>query len=163
LTGVEKLGIFRKNQILSGIERSKCMARTLWIAALIAAGMLFTGCENPRVSDAHLLTTEASMEAAAGEGFLVPDAAEADYVENAAAARQAYRDALTSLAEYYGSVGNATKLRWANTELKTFDQMVHYRYLQPAEWVPPSLKAMDSLKTPTFSIGRPENWKATPG
>lgn len=121
------------------------MTRTLWIAALIAAGMFFTGCQNPRVTDAHLLTTEAAMQKAQGEGFLVPDATETDFVENAAAACQGYRDALTSLANYYASVGNATKLRWANTELKTFDQMVHYRYLQPAEWAPQNLSASDSI------------------
>ena len=114
------------------------MARNLLVAAVMA-GILLTGCNNPRKSDAHLLVTEADIQAAQSEGFLVPDAAEADYVENAAAARETYRQALVVLADYYSSVGNATKLQWANTELKTFDQMVHYRYLQPAEWVPDNL------------------------
>ena len=71
---------------------------------------------------------------------------EADYVEHLAATREAYREALVGLADYYASVGNATKLQWANTELKTFDQMVHYRYLQPAEWVPENLTAMNSIE-----------------
>lgn len=122
------------------------MARNLLMAAVIAAGLLLTGCDNPRRSDAHLLTTEADMQMAASGDFLVPDAMEVDYVENAAAARQAYRGALISLADYYASVGNANKLQWANTELKTFDQMVHYRYLQPAEWVPDNLVAMNSIE-----------------
>jgi tetratricopeptide (TPR) repeat protein len=117
----------------------------LFIAGITAI-LYMAGCNNPRRSDAHLLVTQADMQMAQGEGFLMPDAAEADYVENAVAARQAYRDALTSLADYYSSVGNATKLQWARTELKTFDQMVHYRYLQPAEWVPQNRMAMNSIE-----------------
>lgn len=122
------------------------MGRNLLIIAAIAAGLFITGCENPRVSDAHLLVTEADIQQAQTEGFLIPDAAEADYVENMAATREAYRGSLIGLADYYASVGNATKLQWANTELKTFDQMVHYRYLQPAEWVPENLTAMNSIE-----------------
>ena len=121
------------------------MTRNLLIIAGIAAALL-TGCNNPRVSDSHLMVTEADIQTAQGAGFLVPDAVEADYVENAAAAREAYRQALNSLADYYGSIGNATKLQWANTELKTFDQMVHYRYLAPGEWVPENLSAMSSIE-----------------
>lgn len=122
------------------------MVRNLLLIAAIAAGLFITGCDNPRVSDAHLLVTQADMQQAQGEGFLMPDAAEADYVEHMAATREAYREALVGLADYYASVGNATKLQWANTELKTFDQMVHYRYLQPAEWVPKNLTAMNSIE-----------------
>ncbi len=122
------------------------MVRNLLIIAAIAAGLFMAGCNNPRVSDAHLLVTEADIQTVPAEGFLIPDAAEADYVENMAATRQAYRQALQGLANYYASVGNATKLQWANTELKTFDQMVHYRYLQPAEWVPENLTAMNSIE-----------------
>ncbi|MBL7214396.1 MAG: hypothetical protein ISS71_01825 [Phycisphaerae bacterium] len=122
------------------------MVRNRIIAAVILAGIFLAGCDNPRKSDAHLLVTQADMQMAQSEGFLVPDAMEVDYAENAAAARQAYRNALISLADYYSSVGNATKLQWANTELKTFDQMVQYRYLQPAEWVPENLTAMNSIE-----------------
>ncbi len=122
------------------------MARNVLIATAILAGLILTGCNNPRVTDSHLLVTEADIQTAQGQGFLVPDAMEADYVENTAAARETYRQALTSLAEYYASVGNATKLQWANTELTTFDQMVHYRYLSPGEWVPENLSAMNSIE-----------------
>lgn len=122
------------------------MVRNLLIILTVAAVLAVAGCENPRRSDAHLLVTETDMQTAQGEGYLMPDAAEADYVEKMAATRQAYRDALMGLADYYSSVGNATKLQWANTELKTFDQMVHYRYLAPAEWVPQNLTAMNSIE-----------------
>ncbi len=122
------------------------MVRNGWIIAAAITIMWAAGCENPRRSDAHLLVTEAQMQTARTEGFLMPDAAEADYVENMAGAREAYRQALIMLADYYASVGNATKLQWANTELTTLDQMVQYRYLQPAEWVPENLMAMNSIE-----------------
>lgn len=122
------------------------MVRNLLIIAAIAAGLMITGCNNPRVSDSHLLITETDVPPAPAEGYLMPGAGEADYVEGMAATREEYRRALQSLADYYASVGNATKLQWANTELKTFDQMVHYRYLQPAEWVPQDLTAMNSIE-----------------
>ena len=122
------------------------MARNLLIIAGVTAILYLAGCNNPRVSDAHLLVTEAEMQQAQDEGFLMPNAAEVDYVEQMAAAREAYRNALTSLADYYSSVGNAAKLQWANTELKTFDQMVHYRYVQPAEWVPEDRMAINSIE-----------------
>lgn len=122
------------------------MVRNLLIIAAIAAGLMITGCSNPRVSDSHLLMTETDVLPAPAEGYLMPGAGEADYVEAMAATREEYRQALQSLADYYASVGNATKLQWANTELKTFDQMVHYRYLQPAEWFPEDLTAMNSIE-----------------
>ncbi|MHC5083813.1 MAG: tetratricopeptide repeat protein [Planctomycetota bacterium] len=43
-------------------------------------------------------------------------------------------------------MGNATKLGWAQAELKTFDQMIHYRYMQPAEWMNPDRQAMNSIE-----------------
>lgn len=119
------------------------MTRISLIAALVLPGVFLIGCDNPRTRDAHLL--EPAVVSPDGF-FLAPDAGEVDYVENLAATRDAYRQALMTLVDYYGSVGNATKLQWAQTELKTFDQMVHYQYLQPAEWVPENLAATDSIE-----------------
>lgn len=120
------------------------MTRISLIAALILPGVFVIGCDNPRTRDAHLLEPQAP--ASSGGVFLAPDASEVDYVENLAATRDAYRQGLTALIDYYSSTGNATKLQWAQTELKTFDQMVHYQYLQPAEWVPENLAATDSIE-----------------
>lgn len=108
---------------------------------LVLAGCIFIGCDNPRSRDVHLLTTPQPVVAEGETAFLAPDAGEVDFVENMAAARQAYREALEGLLSYYRSVGNATKARWAQTELRTFDQMVRYQYIQPAEWTPKDLKA----------------------
>jgi len=120
------------------------MTRISLIAALILPGVFVVGCDNPRTRDAHLLEPQGAAVVSPDKVFLAPDATEVDYVENLAATRDSYRQALKALVDYYGSVGNAAKLRWAQTELKTFDQMVHYQYLQPAEWVPENLAAADS-------------------
>ncbi|MEN8127624.1 MAG: tetratricopeptide repeat protein [Planctomycetota bacterium] len=122
------------------------MTRISLIAALVLPSVFLIGCENPRVRDEHLLAPR-NVPAASEDGvYLAPDAAEVDYVENAAATRDAYRRALTGLLDYYASVGNATKLQWAKMELKTFDQMISYQYLQPAEWIPENLSATDSIQ-----------------
>lgn len=122
------------------------MTRISLIAALILPSVFLIGCENPKVRDAHLLESQNAAAVEPGEIFLAPDAGEVDYVENLAASRDAYRKALIGLLDYYRSVGNATKLQWAQTELKTFDQMVRYQYLQPAEWVPENLTASESIE-----------------
>lgn len=122
------------------------MTRISLIAALVLPVVFLVGCENPKVLDAHLLKPQPGETMPAEGIFLAPDATEVDYVETLAASRDAYRQALTALVGYYRSVGNAAKLKWAQTELKTFDQMVQYRYLQPAEWVPEDLMATDSIE-----------------
>jgi len=122
------------------------MTRISLIAALVLPGVFLIGCDNPRTRDAHLLEPQGVAVVSPDAVFLAPDAGEVDYVENLAGTREAYRQALMTLVDYYGSVGNATKLQWAQTELKTFDQMVHYQYLQPAEWVPVNLAATDSIE-----------------
>ena len=122
------------------------MVRNLLIVAIILGGLALTGCDNPRRTDAHLLSAPEAIEAQETEVYLAAGAGEADYVENLAAQRAAYRQALGELRDYYRSVGNATKGQWADTELMTFDQMVHYRYIQPGEWVPENLTAMNSIE-----------------
>ena len=122
------------------------MTRISLIAALILPGVFFIGCDNPRTRDAHLLDPQDIPAVSQDDVFLAPDASEVDYVENLAATRDAYRRALISLVDYYSSVGNATKLQWAKTELETYDQMVRYQYLQPAEWLPVNLAATDSIE-----------------
>lgn len=110
------------------------------VVSLVAAA----GCENPRKTDKHLLIVPADMDSVQA-GFLMPGAGEADYVEQVAATRAAYREALGSLLAYYRSVGNYTKGRWAATEIRTLDQMVQYTYLSPAETAPASLQARDII------------------
>jgi tetratricopeptide (TPR) repeat protein len=122
------------------------MTRISLIAALVLPGMFLAGCDNTKSRDAHLLEPQEVAVVPQDGVYLAPGAAEVDYVENLAASRDAYRQALIGLLDYYSTVGNATKQQWAQTELKTFDQMVRYQYLQPAEWVPENLTAADSIE-----------------
>jgi tetratricopeptide (TPR) repeat protein len=119
------------------------MKTMVWaaIAAALAAGLM-SGCSNPRVTDVHLTDSELAR---IQQGILMPDSREVDYVEQLAAARQGYKQSLLDLIAYYESVGNATKLQWARTELKTFEQVVRYSYLMPGEWMPESLSASESI------------------
>ena len=121
------------------------MTRISLIAALVLPGLFLVGCDNTKSRDAHLLEAQVAVVPQDGV-YLAPGANEVDYVENLAASRDAYRRALIGLLEHYSTIGNATKLQWAQTELKTFDQMVRYQYLQPAEWVSENLAATDSIE-----------------
>lgn len=122
------------------------MTRISLIAAFVLPGVFLIGCENPRTRDAHLLEPQDVSVVPQDGVYLAPGANEVDYVENLAASRDAYRQALIGLLDHYRNIGNATKLQWAQTELKTFDQMVRYQYLQPAEWVPENLAATESIE-----------------
>jgi tetratricopeptide (TPR) repeat protein len=122
------------------------MARNLAIATtLIIAALVFTGCYNPKIDDAHLLLTPQEQQVAEKGVLLTPDAGEVDMVEQIAAARNAYQTALEELMAYYKSVGNETKRRWAQNELTTFKQMAQYRYLMPGEWVTQNMSATEDV------------------
>jgi tetratricopeptide (TPR) repeat protein len=114
------------------------------LIAVVFSLVVAAGCQDTRRTDAHLLVEPAPMEAIEA-GVLMPGAGEADYVEQVAATRMAYREALESLAAYYRSVGNYTKGQWAQNELRTFNQMVRYMYLSPAEVAPANLQARDVI------------------
>ncbi len=111
------------------------------LAAVVTVGFL-SGCSNPRVTDVHLTDSDLAR---IQQGVLMPNAREVDYVEQLAAAREGYKKSLLDLIAYYESTGNATKLRWARTELRTFDQAVRYNYLMPGEWLPVNLSASESI------------------
>ena len=122
------------------------MTRISLIAALVLPGLFLVGCDNTKSRDAHLLEPQEVVVVSQDGVYLAPGANEVDFVENLAASRDAYRRALIGLLDHYRTIGNATKQQWAQTELKTFDQMVRYQYLQPAEWVSENLAATDSIE-----------------
>lgn len=68
-------------------------------------------------------------------------ASEADLVEQMSIHRQAYRNALKSLINFYSEAGNNMKLRWAKDELKQFDGTAQYKYIIDAIVAPESLRA----------------------
>lgn len=78
-------------------------------------------------------------------GFAVPAAAEVDHVEKMAGCRNKYMASLESLIDYYTSSGDAMKLRWAQRELGSLENMIKYRYLTPGELGAEGLVAMNSI------------------
>jgi tetratricopeptide (TPR) repeat protein len=121
------------------------MARNLAIATtVIIAALVFTGCYNPKIDDAHLLLTPQEQQVA-DKGVLAPDAGEVDAVERVAEARAGYQAAMEELIAYYKSTGNETKRRWAQNELTTFRQMAQYRYLMPGEVVTQNMSATEDV------------------
>jgi tetratricopeptide (TPR) repeat protein len=122
------------------------MARNLTIAAMLTiAALVFTGCYNPKIDDAHLLLTPQEQQVADKGVMLAPDAGEVDVVERVAEARTGYQTALEELIAYYKSTGNENKRRWAQNELTTFRQMAQYRYLMPGEWVTQNMSATEDV------------------
>lgn len=119
------------------------MSKGIQLAVIALPIVFLIGCQNPRVTDAHLTDSQIAQ---IREGVLMPDAREVDYVEQLAAAREGYKQALLDLTAYYETIGNATKLQWARRELMTFDQMVQYSYLMPGEYLPENLSASDSIE-----------------
>ena len=110
------------------------MSKIRIFSAAVIIGLI-AGCYRPQVDDAHLIISPADTKLMETQGYLAPQAGEADAVERLAAARDAYLTALQELTGYYRSTGNATKLRWAENELKSVMQTAQYRYLMPGEWV----------------------------
>lgn len=70
---------------------------------------------------------------------------EVELVENVAVAREAYRLALEALKTHYVDTHNATKLAWAEKELKELNAVDKYHYLDEAELAGPALKPASSI------------------
>ncbi len=78
------------------------------------------------------------------EDFVV-HAEEVDLVEQLISHRDAYHVALKRLRDYYGRRGNATKLGWAEFELKGVRNVMAFRYLLDAEIPSESLRPVDTV------------------
>ena len=95
-----------------------------------------------------------------GEGQLIPapvkkfgytgeikigEIEEIDSIEQVAMNRQAYRQGLKVLIEYYNRVGNNMKLKWAVKELAALNTMPQYKYITEAEVAGPDLKVSTAI------------------
>ncbi len=120
------------------------MTRGILIIAVLSL-VFAVGCEEEVSDDSRFKVDPAQEAIAISEGFAVPDASEVDYVEDMAGYRNAYRDSLERLTDYYRSMGDATKQTWAKREFDSFMRMVHYHYIMPAEAAFGDLRATDSI------------------
>jgi tetratricopeptide (TPR) repeat protein len=117
------------------------MARTVLTAALIVLFYTFTGCTPPDSGQSQLIPPHARVATTAETSR----GGETDVIELMVANRQAYRNSLTSLVDYYSSTGDNMKLGWAQKELEALDKMPQYTYIVEAVVAGPDLKATERI------------------
>jgi tetratricopeptide (TPR) repeat protein len=119
------------------------MAKIVYTAVLIVLLNVLVGCNNVDSGRAQLVTSgtgqppAAIVKAAAGS--------ETELIEQVAANRQAYRQGLVSLIDYYGRTGNNLKLEWARKELGALETMPRYNYIIEATVAGSDLKASTTV------------------
>ncbi|MCX5637047.1 MAG: hypothetical protein NTX52_05050, partial [Planctomycetota bacterium] len=115
------------------------MAKIVYTAVLIVLLNVLVGCNNVDSGKAQLVTGGTGQSPAA----IVKAAAagETDLIEQVATNREAYRQGLVSLIDYYGRTGNNLKLEWARKELGALQTMPRYNYIIEATVAGSDLKA----------------------
>lgn len=120
------------------------MARIILTISLAAIMNVLVGCYSPDSGRSQLVPKGLKeLEKAA---VSVPAGAdEADIVEEIAIDRQAYKEGLQTLIEYYNSTGNNMKLQWAEDELARLKQVPKYNYVIEASVAGRDLEATASI------------------
>lgn len=116
------------------------MVRILLAVTLIVLLNVLAGCFQTPQEKTHFIPQSASAPAAS-----LIEPGEIDIVEQLAANRRAYRQALELLVDYYSSSGNHMKLTWAKRELDSLVTVPRYKYLLQAEMAGPNLRAAASI------------------
>ncbi len=123
------------------------MARTILTVVLIVLLNVLIGCNNDvDKSSARLMLVREKTSFGSIPVVRVAGAGEVDIVEQIVANRQAYRQGLELLVEYYAEEGNNMKLRWAKKELVALEAMAQYNYIVEAGLAGPDLKASTSIQ-----------------
>lgn len=121
------------------------MARIVCTAILIIMLNVLVGCNEANSGKGQVIAPIAKPAMTSGTELLVADASEVDLVEKMATHRQAYRQGLDALVQYYTNIGNHMKLQWAEKELAELDAMPQYKYVIEAAVAGPDLRATDSI------------------
>jgi len=121
------------------------MAKTILTAVLIVLLNVLVGCKtiDSGMSQRMPARTKTSLGSAPVVEFA--EAGEVDIVEQVAVNRQAYRQGIELLVEYYTKSGNNMKLTWAKKELRALNTMPQYNYIIEAYVAGPALKASKSI------------------
>lgn len=125
------------------------MARASLTVVTIILLSIFAGCSDIDSGRSQLLPARLKT-APQAEVARIAKGSEADIVEKMAADRQAYRNGLKSLVEYYMGIGNNMKLGWAKDELKRLDDMPQYSYIVEAGLAGADLKATASINEANY-------------
>jgi hypothetical protein len=102
------------------------------------------GSQGPEVSPTALTGTGTDTSAVGNDLALI-EAEEVDLVEAVLNHRAMYHRALRQLRDYYERRGYATKLSWAEFELKGLSMVKPFRYLLDAEIPAESLRPVESI------------------
>jgi TolA-binding protein len=119
------------------------MARIFLTIILIVLLNVLTGCFELPEEKTHFIPAQEAQSLPAPAALTEPG--EIDIVEQLAANRQAYRQALALLVDYYSRSGNDIKMTWARRELDGLSAVPQYRYLLEAEVAGPGLRAATSI------------------
>jgi tetratricopeptide (TPR) repeat protein len=128
------------------------MARTILTALLIVLMNVLVACNSDKVdkSSSKLMMVRTKTAAGNVEAIEVAGAHETDIVEQVIVNRQAYRQGLEALIEYYMNEGNSMKVEWAKKELAALDKMPKYRYIVEASLAGPDLRATDEIRAADY-------------
>jgi tetratricopeptide (TPR) repeat protein len=126
------------------------MARTILTALLIVLMNVLVACNDVDKSSAKLMMVRTQTAAGSVKAIEVAGARETDIVEQVAVNRQAYRQGLEALIEYYTNEGDSMKVEWAKKELAALDKMPQYRYIVEASLAGPDLKALEVVRAADY-------------
>ncbi|MFH1615143.1 MAG: tetratricopeptide repeat protein [Planctomycetota bacterium] len=121
------------------------MAKVFLGMSLIAITLVLAGCLEVNKGEGQIIAPRTKYAPEPVQVPVVSGAVEADIVEQVATYRQAYRQGLQSLIDYYTQTGNNMKMEWAQKELAQLDLMPQYRYIIQAEVAGPELKAIKPI------------------
>ena len=121
------------------------MARIVCTAVVIVLLNVLVGCHDIDSGRGQLMPARTKTSLGSAPVVNIADAREADIIEQTAVNRQAYRQCLGLLVEYYTRTGNNMKLRWAEKELRALNTIPQYKYIIEASVASPNLKASMSI------------------
>lgn len=112
------------------------MARVILTVVIIVLLNVFAGCRGPDTGDSQLMPVQIKSSS-----VVTSKETEMGIIEQMAVDRQAYRNGLESLINYYKQTGNNLKVTWAKNEIKALDAMPQYNYVIEATIAGPELRA----------------------
>ena len=139
------------------------MARTVLTAVLIVLLNVLVGCETVDSGKGQIRPARAKRPVGTAPVVEVAGASETDIVEQVVANRQAYRQGLELLVEYYARTGNNRKLTWAKRELRALNGMPQYNYIIEASVAGPGLKARVSIPAADYLFRDAEEFERKAG
>lgn len=117
------------------------MARIILTAVLIVLLNVLIGCSGVDTGRSQLAPTYPGTAPVVS----ITGTSEADMIEQVSLNRQAYRQGLEMLINYYTRMGDNMKLQWAKKELAGLEAVTQYKYLIEGVFAGPRLKADTSI------------------